>query len=551
MMRHPILKLITALLLAASLFSPASYAATVWASVSKNKVAKNEVFQLRVVTDQKVSADAIDFSALEKDFYVGRPGFGSSVNIINGDRTVRSEWNVSLAAQKLGKMIIPAFDINGDKSQPIALQVTMDEQDPNIADLVEMRASLNSSDLYPNESATLKTRLIIKTDPRRLQNPQVEPPAVNGLTLTQIGEPNQYQSVLNGVQVTVVDQNYRVTAEKAGEYQLKGPSFKGAVIYGSSVTGTTKMINVDTAPKQFDISVRPKPAGYKGVWLPTTQLTLQQTWTDSSGNPVAADVTYPTKIGDALTREITLDITGLSSERFPDIKVNYPDTIRVYSEKPQFSEPKNGVTRMTLKQVLIPQSTGDIPLNSISINWWNSKAKQQQTSKIQGLTLNVSPGEALNAAPANFSAPVAATPAISPEVQTVTVKDRGIWPYLTGLFAALWLITVIIAIKMRRTPRAVKPEVATASGSIVVQVKQALAQGDTIRAQYCVHQWMTELPLSQEEQRDIQHELDAMNASSFSSSPSRWQPSALLKQLAKLDKRQRSASSSPDQLTHL
>ena len=56
--------------------SPVSLAANIQVTVNKTKVVKNEVFQLRVVVDEKVSSDDIDFSPLEKDFYLGRPSFG-------------------------------------------------------------------------------------------------------------------------------------------------------------------------------------------------------------------------------------------------------------------------------------------------------------------------------------------------------------------------------------------------------------------------------------------------------------------------------------------
>ncbi|MEF1292139.1 protein BatD, partial [Vibrio sp. M260118] len=63
-----------------TLISPFALATSVVATVSKNSVVKNEVFQLRIVVDKKVSSNALDFSALEKDFFMGRPSFGSSVN---------------------------------------------------------------------------------------------------------------------------------------------------------------------------------------------------------------------------------------------------------------------------------------------------------------------------------------------------------------------------------------------------------------------------------------------------------------------------------------
>ncbi len=544
-MNRQIMKLISLVVLALSFVSPAAMAANVWATVSKNKVVKNEVFQLRVVVDEKVSSDDIDFSALEKDFYVGRPSFGSSINIVNGDRSTRSEWNLTLAAQTLGVANIPAFTVSGASSKPIAIQVTMDTDEPKVSDLVELRSSLDKTTLYPNESASLRTRLIIKADPRRLQSPNVIPPQVDGLTLAQIGEPKQYQSVLGGVEVTVLDQAYRVTANQPGEYTLQGAAFKGSVVYGNDRTGTTKLISVDTPAKTFAIKVEDKPAGYSGVWLPTSELKLTQTWVAANGEPIPSSTTHQAKVGDSITREVTLDIEGLSSDRFPNLKISYPQGIRVYEEKPQFTQLENGFTRMTLKQVLIPQQTGDVQLSEINLNWWDSQNKQQKTAHLDGIALAVSPGESLNIqVPASqYSAPA--------EVKTVTVSDPGFWPYLTALFALLWVITTALLFRKRNTSvqnqqKPIAP--LDASGRLV----SALEEQDHFKAQHCASEWLQEAQISDKALlADIQNELDEMQKSRFSQQETGWNASKLLKLIKKVDKMPRAKGKPEETLAKL
>ncbi|MFN3016999.1 BatD family protein [Vibrio coralliilyticus] len=539
------MKLISLVVLALSFVSPAAMAANVWATVSKNKVVKNEVFQLRVVVDEKVSSDDIDFSALEKDFYVGRPSFGSSINIVNGDRSTRSEWNLTLAAQTLGVANIPAFTVSGASSKPIAIQVTMDTDEPKVSDLVELRSSLDKTTLYPNESASLRTRLIIKADPRRLQSPNVIPPQVDGLTLAQIGEPKQYQSVLGGVEVTVLDQAYRVTANQPGEYTLQGAAFKGSVVYGNDRTGTTKLISVDTPAKTFAIKVEDKPAGYSGVWLPTSELKLTQTWVAANGEPIPSSTTHQAKVGDSITREVTLDIEGLSSDRFPNLKISYLQGIRVYEEKPQFTQLENGFTRMTLKQVLIPQQTGDVQLSEINLNWWDSQNKQQKTAHLDGIALAVSPGESLNI-------PVPASQISAPaEVKTVTVKDPGFWPYLTALFALLWVITTVLLFRKRNTnvetqQKPIAP--LDTSGRLV----SALEEQDHFKAQHCATEWLQEAQISDKALlTDIQNELDEMQKSRFSQQETGWNASKLLKLIKKVDKMPRAKGKPEETLAKL
>ncbi|MCG7489850.1 BatD family protein [Vibrio sp. Of14-4] len=538
-------KLMSLVALTMAFFSPVSIAANIWATVSKNKVVKNEVFQLRIVVDEKASSDDLDFSALEKDFYVSRPSFGSSINIVNGNRSVRSEWNITLAAQKLGLAKIPAFTIDGNSSKPIAIQVTQDSDEPKVSDLVELRTSLDKTQLYPNESASLRTRLIIKADPRRLQNPQVVPPKVEGLTLTQIGEPNQYQSVLDGVEVTVLDQDYRVTADNSGNYTLHSAAFKGSVIYGNDRVGTTKLVSVNIPAEIFNINVEPKPEGYSGVWLPTSMLSLKQTWTAANGEKITPSTELATKVGDSITREITLDVEGLPQERLPKLNINYPENIRVYAEKPQFSQLESGVTRMTLKQVLIPKQAGSIELPSLDLNWWDSQNKKQRTAHLEGLTLAVEPGENLNnSIPApQYSAPV--------ETNTITVHDAGFWPYLTALFALLWLITSVLLVRSKvqgsepKTNRKLEPN----SSSALID---ALESKDYFKAQHCASQWLNQVSIDDKTLiEEVRNELDLMQKSYFSSQETGWNATNLLKLIKKVDKMPRSNNRPEEELAKL
>ncbi|RTZ17636.1 protein BatD [Vibrio aquaticus] len=521
-----------ALLLA--LVSPFASATNIQVTVSKNKVVKNEVFQLRVVVDKKVSSDAIDFSTLDQGFYVGRPSFGTSINIMNGDRSTRSEWNISLAAQRIGITSIPAFTIDGASSNAISIEVSADTEQPNVTDLVELTSNLSKSTLYPKESATLTTRLIVKADPRRLQNPTIIPPNVlendqNGVSLEPIGEPNQYQSILGGVEVTVVDQNYRVIANHAGSYTLSGVGFQGSVVYNGR-NGTTKLISANTDAKTFPLEVHPIPSNYQGQWLPAASLILSQQWSDASGQAISS-ARYATQIGDSLTRIITLDVEGLTSEHIPDINIEYPEGVRLYQEKPQFSDLGNGVTRMTLKQVLIPQQQGEITLAGVSLNWWDSTNSQAQAAKLAPLTLDVAPANIVN------SEPLAPVTTLTEPAQTVTVSNAGYWPYLTALFALLWIITAGLLVKSRRGQSTISTPTVVTDSSELEQIKHALKVDDKVKVSFLVKRWLSETEgLDTQLCLDIHSELAAMNESQYSSESKKWQSTKLLNLIKKANK---------------
>lgn len=539
--KRPIVGLLVAVL---TLMSPLALATNITATVSTNKVVKNQVFQLRVVVDSKVSSDALDLSGLEKDFYVGRPSFGSSMNFINGKRSNSSEWNISLAAQRLGIATIPSFTVDGATSQPITIQVSVDNDQPQVRDLVELHSSLSKTTLYPKESTQLTTRLIVKADPRRLQNPNIIAPRSQGIVLEPMGEPNQYQAVVDGVEVTVVDQNYRVTAQQSGQFTVSGIGFTGSVVFGDNRTGTTKLVSANTPAEEFQIIVQPIPSEYQGQWLPAAALTLSQQWRDSNGQNIDPSQPFTTSVGESLTREIYLDIEGLSSEQFPDLKVHYPDSVRVYQEKPQFSDLGDGKTRMTLKQVLIAQQQGQIELSQIELNWWDSSNHHQAKASLDGLQLFVNPADQVN------NEPISAPTVSSPQSKTVTIYQAGIWPYLTALFALLWLATLVLWNRARHAD--IPNNTESVASPTEDKLKAALAADDRLQANFLLNCWLEEHPqINAEIRQQIEQQRSMMNQSSYSQSEQSWQATELLSLLKKARKSKTSRSNKTSQLASL
>eukprot|EP00487_Bulimina_marginata_P010723 TRINITY_DN5853_c0_g1_i2.p1 TRINITY_DN5853_c0_g1~~TRINITY_DN5853_c0_g1_i2.p1 ORF type:complete len:117 (+),score=13.57 TRINITY_DN5853_c0_g1_i2:310-660(+) len=101
-------------------------------------------------------------SPLQKDFYVGTPSFGSSMRIVNGSRTVSSEWNITLAPLRLGRLEIPSFDIEGAKTKPITINVAVNKAASKQSDMAEFQLNLSKDSLYPQEVAELDVNSSLK-----------------------------------------------------------------------------------------------------------------------------------------------------------------------------------------------------------------------------------------------------------------------------------------------------------------------------------------------------------------------------------------------------
>jgi len=524
------LTIITSILI---LLSQLSYAA-VMATVSDNQVAKGEVFTLKIVSNNRSDSDDINFSVLENDFYIGRPSFSSSLNSINGTRSIRSEWTLSLAAVKTGNLTIPSFTVRGEKTIPIKVVSSLDPSTPKSDDLVTYQTQLSKNEIYPGEIAQLDTKLIIKTDARRIQNPKITPAsASNGLNIDPIGEAKQYQSVIDGIEATIVEQSYHVMASQAGKFTINGPKISATILDGNNRQGTTRLIPINSESELFPILVLKKPENVKGAWLPSPNLTLSQAWSDDSGQNIASTKEKPVFAGSPITREITLNVEGIDQSQMPNITVHYPKEVRYYDEPPKIVQEGNHVT-MTLKHVLIPKTVGEVTLPSITLNWWNTVNKKPQTEQLSGLTLMVKKSEtpSITLAPHNNSPaqPIPSKP------NTIIVTQTGVWPYLTGIFAFLWLITVGLLLRNRKTVSHSKKKIEKESNNFNTLI-QSIRNRDGLSTQANLTRWYDENPqLDPTMKAELSAKIESMISALYSEKPKDWNEEKLIEALKKANK---------------
>ncbi|WP_413283091.1 BatD family protein [Vibrio sp. MA40-2] len=522
--------------------------AAVLATVSTNKAAKGEVFLLKVVSDQRADSSDIDFSSLESDFYLGSPRFSSSINSINGKRSIRSEWSLSLAPLRVGILTIPSFQVKGESTAPIAIQATIDSSMPKAEDLLSFETKLSKSELYPAEIAQLDTKLIIKTDVRRIQNPKLTAPtSVGPVDIEPIGDSHQYIGSIDGVEATIVEQSYRVTVSEAGLYDITGPTLSATILDNNNQTGSTRLIPINLEAKTIHIEVSEKPTNFKGSWLPSPNLNLTQKWLDADGSEVTDFAQQTGLVGSPITREITLTIDGIAQSQLPNIIVDYPDNVRFYEEPAKINQNGNQVS-MTLKHVLIPKIAGQVTLPPISLHWWNTNKKQSETAKLTGATFAVEQSDTPTIK--LDSSPQQAQP-IATDTQIITIKDAGLWPYIAAFFAILWLLTLVILIKRPAIKQSkvakhdLKPDTFKA-------LLTAVKNHDGMATQSYLTEWYQQNPqLDLITKQKINQQIQALMASIYANDSKPWKNDELLALLKKANKKKSNKNTDQDSLAPL
>jgi hypothetical protein len=290
-------------------------------------------------------------------------------------------------------------------------------------------------------------------------------------------------------------------------------------LYGSQRGGSTKILNLDGKAPEVNVSVLPVPENYNGIWLPTPSLKASQTWTLDNGESTTSNsVTMQT--GDALTRTLSVTAQGVSAEQMPELNIRNPNAFRVYPEKPSFTDNGDGSVTMTLKQVLIAKSPQVVTLPSVDIQWWDTNSKQAATTKLSGLEVEIVANE--------DNAAVLPTSSTPPPTKIV-VQDSGIWPWLSALFAILWLVFMGLWMKEKR--RSALPKLKTNDKAQTSKNKliQAVQAGDAIAAHAQLEKWCKEERFSTTSVSAIKQELEAMSASTMGHQSIEWDKRHLLK----------------------
>jgi hypothetical protein len=112
-----------------SLMIPAlSLAAGFTAQVNRTRIGINDTLNLQIELSDSDVSDQPDFSELEKSFRITAREQSSSQNIINGNASSTTGWNLTLVPTQPGETFIPPISIQTNqgelKTQAIPIQVT-------------------------------------------------------------------------------------------------------------------------------------------------------------------------------------------------------------------------------------------------------------------------------------------------------------------------------------------------------------------------------------------------------------------------------------------
>ena len=431
--------------------------AEVTASVDRSRIIIGETLTLTISVDEN-SNEEPDLTELEDVFTVLGTSKSSSTQIINNSYSTQTSWQISLMPNGVGENTIPPIKVGSQQTKPIQISVTKSDPNAKANGDVFIEAETDKTKAFVKEQIILTVRLFYGI---ALSEGSLSDPIASDTIITQLDKGANYRTVRDGRSYEVVERRYAMFAEKSGKLELNPIIFNGrdnSSRRSFSMFATGKPVRAVSKPVEIEIKPIPQTSIGKD-WLPASNVQISQEWSSQ-----------PYKVGEPITRTITLYVEGLNETQIPEIDLGEIDGIRVYPEQPLSQTEKEAENLKSWKQVklaMIPTQSGKIRIPEFQLEWFNTKTGQVEFAKLPPVTLDVEAGDfALEKPPIGNLFETKPTESVSSasekgvsrdetpltEVKVVE-KESWFWKLIALISVLLWLVTLAILLSTKKKKR--------------------------------------------------------------------------------------------------
>jgi hypothetical protein len=171
----------------------------------------------------------------------------------------------------------------------------------------------------------------------------------------------------------------------------------------------------------------------------------------------------PYRVGEPITRTLQLRALGVSESILPELPATAPRDSQIYPDQPVRALGQDGgrlVATLEQKLAIVPGGPGALELPAIRLPWWDVESDRLAWAQLPAKTVEVLPAAqiagatghtiadaGLDASPLQSQTPI-------PTGTSLGIAPGSLWPWISLLFATLWLGTLGL---WWLSPRQLKP----------------------------------------------------------------------------------------------
>ncbi|MGH8031073.1 MAG: BatD family protein, partial [Luteimonas sp.] len=357
--------------------APLAASAQVRAWLDRDRVAVGETTTLNIETTE-ATADAPDYSALQRDFDLAGNTSSRQVEIGNGSARSRLLFAVALQPKRDGLLTIAPLQIGSQRTPPLSLTVIA-AAPARTGGPAFIEAEADDDSPYVQQAVGYTLRLYYLGS---ILSGQLDQDAPDGASLQRLDNDTQFSQLLGGKRYTVVERKFLLIPERSGALTIPGARFQGRSVGGffDDVFGDgQRALSATGAPRL--LTVRAAPADAPQPWLPLRALSLRYL-----AAPQAA------RVGDAFEVVVEANADGANAAQLPDLQLPAIDGAQVFADPPRSDERLDGArpsVRLTRKFSIVPARAGALRIPGPRIAWWDVRAAAARTASVPDLDLQV------------------------------------------------------------------------------------------------------------------------------------------------------------------
>jgi hypothetical protein len=437
------------------------------ATVNRNQIHLGEHLILNLSLKDTSAKSAPSVQALNASFAIASQQQTSNTVIRNGKVISTIGWKITLTPKREGELQIPSITVATSEgvlsSQPIIIQVgaaNVSKSAEAAPSALTLTAEVSNSKPYKQEPVFYTIKL---TTQRNIANVKVQKIELENAIVEINGEPQSYETALNGVPTGVIEVSYRIIPLKVGALKIPSVLVQGVMPMRRKMQASSVFDDDEFSPfamlAGFDLmqpfaqmtdeivlEILP-PIPDIQPWIVAQSLHLEESWKES----------VPLRVGEPFNRSFRIEGEGIASNQLPSLADLQQEekAFKVYADKPELSDEVKGKriksTRLE-SYTWVPQQAGVFTLPEMTITWWNVVDQERVVTRLPARVIQVLPAEGQQepAVPPPVIREVILS-SVSPENVS---SQTSLFFYATLALGSLLLIVIgwgiMLRIKMRR-----------------------------------------------------------------------------------------------------
>ena len=516
------------------------------ASTDRSTVSENESFTFVLLMEGRVNGEP-DLTPLSREFEILQRSRNTSIQMAGGQTTQVTEWRLQLMPRIAGSITIPPLELGGFLSNPVQLEVLPAVVADTPGDIF-MEVEVTPSVAYVQSQVIYTLRLFRAVSIGR--SSLTTPVVVGGEVIIEpIGEDREYQAVRDGQNFIVLERNYAIFPQMAGDLAIEPATFETVVITASGFSSLQRFRSNALALRVRPV-VPPPPEHPDATWVPARNLTFTESW---SSEPSEFTLGIPQ------TRTLMITAEGVLETQLPELTLGQTEGVKQYSDQPELSRDSTsgGIQSVrTERFAVIAQSVGELTIPVVELPWFNVVEEAWEVARVNPRRITVLDNQD------EFVERAVQNPVESASPSVVAGNER-LWQGVSAALLVAWLLTVVF---LRSSGRGSKP-IATSTVAetpqkanqwqLVRGIRAACANNDAETARDLLLEWAEQfLPnapkilghLAVEVPEDIARTVVDLERSLYGPSSGSWDGRALANVLTQLGSVTRSGEETPEEV---